>query len=112
MQRCDPTQQTHFKLTRIHGGEDCIESIVRRNAGTEMQISRQPCFVLCGPFRNGDEIIRAADDSTERHDDEIQQRISWLPATWIGEILKVNSYIRATSCGDHWPLSHVIWLAA
>ena len=45
----DPTQQTLLELRRLDGGEDRIETIMRRDAGLQVQKPCQPLALLVVP---------------------------------------------------------------
>ena len=55
----DPTQQALLELRRLDGGEDRIETIMRRDTTLQVQKSCPPLPLGCPKSGNGDEIIRA-----------------------------------------------------
>ena len=85
----DPTQQTLLELRRLDGGEDRIETIVRRNAGLQIQKPCQPLPLRSAELGNGDEIIGTTDHRADGDDHDIDQRIHHLTTPRIRKFREV-----------------------
>lgn len=89
MQRGDPTQQTLLELGRLDRPQNGVEAIVRGNAGRKIEKLGQPVALRLTPAGDGHEIIGPANHGAQGDHDDVDQRMSNLAATRIGQLGEV-----------------------
>lgn len=105
----EPRQQHRFKLFWLNRVENGIETIMRRNASRHVQEFGKPFLLRVGKPRDRDEIIRSCNDSTDHHEQHIDQRINRFTGTRVGDVFELINKRSASSedvmaSGFAWPL--------
>lgn len=89
MQCGDPTQQALLELLRVNVRQNMIKAIMRRDATGEVQKPAEPPLILPSKGGNHHEVIRPTNDRTQRHDNNVDQRIGRLLLSQISQPRKV-----------------------
>ncbi len=107
MQRRDPTQETLLELRRFDRRQNRIEAVVRWNAASQIEKTREPRAFHLAKLGNGDKIVGPANDGAHGDDDNIDQRINHVASARIGKFLEVF----LDSCRLHLGHCHrLLWL--
>ncbi len=85
----DPTQQAPLEFGRLDRAEDGVETIVRRDAGAEIEELSQPLPLLASVLRNRYEVIGTGNHGANGDADDIDQRIHDLPPPRISQRRKL-----------------------
>src|SRR5262249_39642684 len=105
LQAGDPTEQALLKLGGLEGGENGVDTVVRGDAGAQVQEARQPVALGPGEAGDGDEVIGATNDGADGDDDDIDQGISPFAAPGLGqggEVILHTSGQASGHCPDSW----------
>jgi hypothetical protein len=89
VQSRDPSQQTLLEFCWFDGSENRVETIMRRNAGPQIEKPCQPLAFGSAEPGDRDEIIRTADHRAEGDDHHIDQRIDRLTTLRIRKLGEV-----------------------
>mgnify|MGYP003652648609 CR=1 FL=1 len=84
-----PRQQNRFKFFWLDCVQDRVETIVRWNAMSHIQKLGKPVLLRVGESCNCNKVIRSCDNSTNHHEQYVDQRINGFSWTRVGYVAKL-----------------------
>ncbi len=84
-----PCQQNRFKFFWLDCVEDRVETIVRWNAMSHVQKLGKPVLLRVGESSDRNKVIRSCHNSTDHHEQYVDQRINGFSWTRVGYVAKL-----------------------